>query len=45
MDKFVELAQLNSGEKDLRSAILTLCVNLKMYGVQLEVHYKGNDEI
>ncbi|XP_057377278.1 eukaryotic translation initiation factor 4E-binding protein Mextli-like isoform X2 [Daphnia carinata] len=40
MENFNELVQSNSTEKDLRSAVLTLCVNLKHFGAQLEMNYK-----
>lgn len=45
MDKFIELVQSNSVEKDLRSAVIILCANLKMFGAQLEIHYKGKGTI
>lgn len=41
MENFNELVQSNSPEKDLRSAVLTLCVNLKIFGAQLEMNCKG----
>lgn len=41
MEHFNELAQSNSPEKDLRSAVLTLCANLKNFGAQLEMNCKG----
>ncbi|XP_045027911.1 eukaryotic translation initiation factor 4E-binding protein Mextli isoform X4 [Daphnia magna] len=40
MENFNELVQSNSPEKDLRSAVLTLCVNLKIFGAQLEMNCK-----
>lgn len=42
MENFIELAQSNSSDKDLRSAVLTLCANLKNFGAQLEINFKGN---
>jgi hypothetical protein len=41
MENFIELAQTNSPDKDLRPAVLTLCANLKNFGAQLEIHCKG----
>lgn len=42
MENFIELAQSNSSDKDLRPAVLTLCANLKNFGAQLEINCKGN---
>lgn len=42
MENFIELAQSNSSDKDLRPAVLTLCANLKHFGAQLEMNCKGN---
>ena len=41
MENFIELAQTNSPDKDLRPAVLTLCANLKNFGAQLEINCKG----
>ncbi|XP_046637771.1 eukaryotic translation initiation factor 4E-binding protein Mextli-like isoform X2 [Daphnia pulicaria] len=40
MENFIELAQSNSSDKDLRPAVLTLCANLKNFGAQLEINCK-----
>lgn len=42
MDKFIELVQSNSLD---RPSVLILCTNLKTFGSQLEIHYKGNDVV
>lgn len=42
LDNFLEVVQSNAPEKDLKSAVLTLCANLKAHGSSLELHYKGN---
>ncbi len=41
MEKFIELVQSTSPDKDLRPAVLTLCTNLKSFGAQLEISFKG----
>ena len=41
MENFIELAQSNSSDKDLRPAVLTRCANLKNFGAQLEISCKG----
>lgn len=42
MEKFIELVQSTSPDKDLRPAVLTLCTNLKSFGAQLEISFKGS---
>ena len=39
MEKFIELVQ--SPDKDLHPAVMTLCRNLKIFGAQLESNFKG----
>ena len=41
VDVFVEHGQNSSGDKDILSAVMTLCSNLKVHGPQLEASFKG----
>jgi len=40
LDVFVDHVQNSSGDKDIQSAVMILCSNLKVYGPQLEASFK-----
>lgn len=41
MEKYAEVVQSKSPDRDIQSATATLCNNLKAFGHQLETYYKS----
>ena len=41
VEAFVDRIQWPSAERETQTAVLTLCWNLKAFGPQLEIFYKG----